>query len=204
MKFFLKCLGGEDLNHSLGIRTLDVDSPELVHYKYDSRNKVIDTQMYPHNAIGRMIVRFHGQVDEYGGTGFLTDDYIFVTAAHNLRVGDSDGIKDAEEIAIYFGLDADDNRDKVKPIQLHGRDFTVPEFYLKPTDYCDIAWIDLKQYAAHKLAEKLKLNWSIDDLPTTFFYKCKIPQKYGAINGDFSICGNFIFIVCIQIRTLRY
>ena len=170
----------------------DVDVPEMVHYNNDSRYRVIDTKMYPHNAIGRMIVRFYSQADKYGGTGFLTDDYIFVTVAHNVR--DSDGIKKAEEIAIYFGLDGDVNQDEVKPIQLHGKDFTVPEFYLKPTDYCDIAWIDLKQYVAQKSAKKVKLDWNLSDLPKTCFYKCKIPHEHGAINGDFSLCGNFVYI----------
>ena len=106
----------------------------MVNYNNDLRYRIIDTKMYPHNAIGRMIVRFYSQADKYGGTGFLTDDYVFVTAAHNVR--DSDGIKKAEEIAIYFGLDGDVNQHEVKPIQLHGRDFSVPQSYSKPTDFC--------------------------------------------------------------------
>ena len=182
-----------DIDPPQEIKSLDVDSPEMVNYNNDLRYRVINTKIYPHNAIGRMIVRFFSQADKYGGTGFLTDDYVFVTAAHNVR--DSDGVKKAEEIAIYFGLDGDVNQDEVKPIQLHGRDFTVPEFYLKATDYCDIAWIDLRKYIAQKSAKKVRLDWNISDLPKTFFYKCKIPQEYGAINGDFRLCGSFVFTI---------
>ena len=182
------------------IKTLDVESPEMVHFNNETRYRIMDTTIYPHNAIARMIMKMFSKPDLYAGTGFLTDDYIFITAAHNVR---EDREKSVAEIKIYFALDGDTNWAKGKPIELHGRDFTVPEAYLKSTDFCDIAWIDLKKYIADKTAKKAKLSWSLSDLPKSFFYKCKIPDEYGVIKGDFSICGNTICTHKFRFETLN-
>ena len=184
------------------IKTLSVDSAEMVHFNNETRYMIKDTKIYPHNAIGRMIIRFFSKDELYGATGFLTDDNVFITAAHNVRDPHYFN-KAAEEVKIFFGLDGDANMAKVKPIQLTGKDFIVPESYLaynvpKPTDFCDIAWIDLKQHVIDKSAQNIKLSWTIGDLPSSCFYKCKIPDAHGSISGDFNICGNFISIMCFK------
>ena len=181
----------------MAIKTLDDDElAEMVHYNKETRYRINDTSSHPHKAIARMIMKFFSKPDLFAGTGFLTDDYIFITAAHNVR---EDRLKNVAEITIYFGLDGDTNWDNVKPIRLHGKDFTVPDSYWKPTDFCDIAWIDLRKYAATKSAENITLKWSINDLPTAFFHKCKIPDEHGVIKGNFNICGKYIRIMSVWI-----
>ena len=100
----------------MAIKTLDDDElAEMVHYNKETRYRIKDTSSYPHKAIARMIMKFFSKPDLFAGTGFLTDDYIFITAAHNVR---EDRLKNAAEITIYFGLDGDTNWDNVKPIQV--------------------------------------------------------------------------------------
>ena len=52
-------------------------------------------------------------------------------------------------------------------------------------------------------AKNVKLSWSLSDLPKEFFYKCKIPDEYGVIKGDFSICGNTICTHKFRFETLN-
>ena len=140
-----------------------------------------------------MIMSYYSDPDEYGGTGFLTDDFIFVTAAHNVRDPNNANMV-AAKVTLRFGLDGDANHTAVKAIQLKGEDFTVPSSYRRPTDWCDVAWLDMKKYVDDQLAQGVALNWGISDLPTRCFYKCTIPDEHGAI-GEFSLCGNHIYII---------
>ena len=179
------------------IKTQSIDLPEVVNFGSDTRRQITATTDFPHNAVARMIMTFFSNASRYGGTGFLTEDYIFITAAHNVR-DSNNGNHFANRITLWFGLDGDMNRGATKAIELNGQDFTVPSSYQEATDWCDVAWVDLKKYVADKLVQNKALSWGVDDLPTDFFHKCKIPDQHGALNGNFTICGKYksILFIC--------
>ena len=198
---------------ALNLQTLPVDSTtkhsELVHYNDDKRVRVQNTAIYPHNAIARMKLKFYGHIDAngvqrhidangvqkyYGGTGFVTDGGIFITAAHCVR-DEGNGCQPAEEVTLFFGLDGATNQGAIEPIVLTGNDFTVGTGFKRGTDSSDIAWIDLTQYVNRKATQGIVFKWSLDELLKRVFYKCKIPDTSVEIPGAFNISGNYKFLM---------
>ena len=134
------------------------------------------------------ITHFNGR-NPTRGTGFLSDGYLFLTAAHCVRDSKHNNCK-ANLVYLYFGLDQDDhsNSPQVRRLSLEGKDFTVPDAYKKHMDPFDIAWINLKEYFDKKSTNSIPLNWTLDDLPSSSFIKCKTPVSM--IPGGFSLSGN--------------
>ena len=124
----------------------------------------------------------------YAGTGFLCENYLFITCAHNVR---NDFLQPAKTVTITFGLNGEKDYSKKKQIFLEGDDFTVPENYKSKTDYCDIAWVNLKQY--HKQSNSIR--WALADLPNESFMTCSIPKKDGKLDKDLSLCGKNVFCI---------
>ena len=88
----------------------------------------------------------------------------------------------------------------MKCVSLDAAAFTVPKEHTKESDEFDIAWIELPEYFQRKREEGVQLGWSLDDLPKQTFYTCAIPEKHGALDGFFQICGNENFLMqCIYI-----
>ena len=164
----------------------------MVHFDNDTRHLITDTSKFPHSAIARIRMKFD-DLKTWVGTGFLTDGYIFITAAHNIR---DDNNKNARSLEIRFGLNGDSNWSKEKVFKLEGKDFNIPQSYKKMNGIhpCDIAWINMKQYFDQKTAQGSELGWSISDLPEKTFTKYKTPVSHGVIEGNFSLCGNWLEI----------
>ena len=144
-----------------------------------------------------MQLKFYGHIDANGrqkyyiGTGFVTDGGIFITAAHCVR-DEANGCRPAEEVTLFFGLDGDANHGATEPIVLTGNDFTVGTGFRRGTDWCDIAWINLRQYVNGKATQGIVFSWSLDELLKGVFYKCKIPDTSGEIPGAFNISGKYV------------
>ena len=169
---------------------MDCDIAELVHSDVpDTRSKIDDTTYHPYNAIARMRMTHFNRLNPSRGTGFLTDGYLLITAAHCVRDYRNNNCI-ANQVDLYFGLDQDDNASQVKRFRLEGRDFTVPNLYRKPMDPFDIAWIDMKKYFDEKLANGLPLNWCLNDLPSPSLIKAKVPDSDPGVPGTFSLSGN--------------
>ena len=158
---------------------------EAIHYKNDQRKKVGNTMIYPHNAIGRISIKYFQDNKTYCGTAFLADDNILITAAHNVR---KPARGPARTVHLRFGVDYPKRRN-IKTIKLRGRDFTVPKKYSKPTDQYDIAMLNMEQYLEKKTSAGISLDWSLSDLPSSTFRTCDIPGTSGIIPGDYLICG---------------
>ena len=160
---------------------------DKINYENDERKKVADTSQYPHMAIARMSMWFLGHQGNYFGTGFLADQHVFITCAHNVRGDNNDP---ATSIHIRFGINGDADKTEMKTLKLEGKDFTVPESFKEGMDSSDIAWIDLKQYHQTMSDQGIGMNWAVNDLPSSWFWTKKIPDAHGTIKGNFSICGN--------------
>ena len=169
---------------------MDCDIAELVHSDVpDTLSKIDDTTYHPYNAIARMRMTHFNRPNPSRGTGFLTDGYLLITAAHCVRDYRNNNCN-ANKVDLYFGLDQDDNASQVKRFQLEGRDFTVPNLYRKPMDPFDIAWIDMKMYFDGKSANGLPIDWCLNDLPSPGLIKAKVPDSDTGILGPFSLSGN--------------
>jgi V8-like Glu-specific endopeptidase len=158
----------------------------------DNRYLVKDSHAYPHNAIAFMQMEFDledGDLGEFAGTGFMCQAHMFVTAAHNILRMSTATKNFARAVSLQFAVNGPEDVALTKMIELEGVDFSIPTDYKKPTDHCDIAWIDLQNYYDKKMKEGVDLDWSMDDLPTTNFHTCNIPKEPGLLKGDFHICG---------------
>ena len=180
------------------LRNITEDEPKIrefvsraqadkINFENDERRKVSDTSQYPYLAVAHMSMWYLGNPSRYSGTGFLADQHIFITCAHNVRDDKNDP---ARSIHIRFGVDGDTDQAEIKTLKVDGKDFTVPENYKKDMDPSDIAWIDLKLYHKTKLDQDIAMNWKLSDLPSLSFMTRKIPETHGVIKGNFSICGN--------------
>ena len=157
----------------------------------DTRKLVTDTTKYPFKAVAYVETNFFSDNSELGGTGFLCQDNIFLTVAHNVR--DPDFVEDAARtVKIFFGLNGEDDQSNKKIITLKGSDFTVPRKYKKKTDECDIAWVDLNQYYQETIESGHQISWDLSDLPNEYFYTCSIPEEHGTLDEKISICGEYI------------
>ena len=164
----------------------------------DMRYRVDDTMKYPHSAIAYMQMTFHNDDDDdefgedYAGTGFLCDGFTFVTAGHNIiKVNDDKSRVPATTVTLMFGLDGAQDFVQKKSFALKGSDFTVPKEHRKASDQYDIAVVNLQDFYHRKQSEGITLDWSLSDLPKETFYSYAIPEHHGALDGKYSICGNF-------------
>ena len=160
---------------------------DKVNFENDERRKVSNTSKYPYLAIAHISMWYFGNPSRYSGTGFLADQHIFITCAHNIRDDNNDP---ARSIHIRFGVDGETNQAEIKTLKIDGKDFFVPGNYKKGMDPSDIAWIDLKLYHKTKVNQDIAMNWEMSDLPLFSFVTRKIPETHGVIKGNFSICGN--------------
>ena len=156
------------------------------HLVRDDRGLVEDSEKYPHEAVAYIETDYFTHDNEFFGTGFLCENSLFITAAHNVRDKDR---KPANNVQITFGLNGREDYFKKKQILLNGCDFIVPEKYEKPTDKFDIAWVDLKQYHCQKVAEGHQLEWDLTHLPNQCFYTCSIPAEEGILDEALSLSG---------------
>ena len=154
----------------------------------DTRRLVKDTTKYPHNAVAFVESQYYSSADEFAATGFLCDDFIFMTAAHNVRNGDGEA---AKAVKITFGLNGEKDYPSKKQIILDGSEFTVPKNYKKKTDHCDIAWINLQNYYDKKVGKGDFPSWNLSDLPESHFYTCSIPEEDGKLKKNFRLSGKF-------------
>ena len=154
----------------------------------DNRKLVKDTAKYPFKAVAYIETEFFSDNDELGGTGFLCQNNLFMTVAHNVR--DPDFVEDAaRKVRITFALNGESDQINKKKIVLDGSDFTVPKKYKKKTDECDIAWVDLKQLYLQKARSGEVIDWDLSDLPKDCFYTCSIPEEHGKLNKHLQLCG---------------
>ena len=157
-----------------------------------TRRLVQDTTTYPFKAVAFMSFVMgedeDGDENEYAGTGFLCENNVFLTCAHNVRYGKK-GRKAAEKVCLNFGQNGEADNNEDQKIPLKGSDFTVPDSYKMEVDDWDIAWIDLNQYYEQKVKEGCSLKWNLTDLPKECFYTCAIPEADGKLDEEFSLCG---------------
>lgn len=163
---------------------------EMVYKKTDLRKIVKDPSQYPNIAIAFMDMEFLNDLTSYMGTGFLADQYIFITAAHNVYKKK----KPARSVEVTFGLNGQEDMDKHKTFSFTGRDFSIPTNYKQETDEYDIAWINLKDYYEKERSNGNDLDWSLKDLPYQYFRTCNVPIKHGVLSESFTICGNSTII----------
>ena len=171
----------------------------------DTRKLVEDTTKYPFNAVALIESEYFSDFSEFTGTGFLCENYLLITCAHNVR---NDYLQPADEVIITFGLNGKKDHSNKKQIVLEGCDFTVPENYKRHTDHCDIAWVNLKLY--HQ--QNHPIRWTLTDLPNESFLTCSIPDKDGKFDkfiiGNLSLCGKkvnvYIHIINIIFTQLEY
>ena len=153
-----------------------------------TRRLVQNTTTYPFNAVAFMSIVMgkdeFGHENKYVGTGFLCENNVFLTCAHNVRYGKKCR-KMAEKVSLNFGLNGEADYYNDRKIPLKGSDFTVPASYTLKTDEWDFAWIDLNQY----YEEKCSLKWNLTDLPKECFYTRAIPKADGKLDEEFSLCG---------------
>ena len=183
----------------------DYEQPSEAENKFveveDTRKLVEDTTKYPFKAVAFVESEYFSDDIELAGTGFLCENNLFMTVAHNVR---DDDRKAAKIVKITFGLDGEEDYSKKKQILLEGCDFTVPKKYKKKTDDCDIAWVDLQEYYRQKVEEGYPLEWDLSDLPNEFFFSCSIPYEDGKLNRDFSLCGkNINSLIDIKVKINR-
>ena len=158
----------------------------------ETRRLVEDTTKYPYKAIAYLETQYFSDANELGGTGFLCENNLFITVAHN--VWDADEGRPAKNVTITFGLDGEEDYSKRKQIVLEGCDFTVPKKYKKKTDECDIAWVDLQQCYRRKVESEEPISWELTDLPDQSFYTCSIPESHGELDKGISICGKYLHL----------
>ena len=158
----------------------------------DTRKLVEDTTCYPFNSVSFItsVMGYDedGDEKEFSGTGFLCENNLFLTVAHNVRYG-KDGRKKADKVTINFGLNGAKGFYEERQITLNGCDFTVPTDYKKQTDEYDIAWINIEKYYNECIDKQISLSWDLSDVPKECFFTCSIPQEDGKLGRDFSICG---------------
>ena len=86
--------------------TMDEGNEENVEMVYknkeDLRCRVVDTSQYPNNVIAYMVMEYLSDDTSFAGTGFLADQYMFITCAHNVR--DKERRAAARTVEITFGL----------------------------------------------------------------------------------------------------
>ena len=157
-----------------------------------TRTLVQDTTTYPFNAIAFMsfVMGKDDDGDEQNcvGTGFLCENNVFLTCAHNVRYGKKCQTA-AEKVFLNFGLNGEADYYEDRKIPLKGSDFTVPDRYKRETDDWDFAWIDLNQYYEQKVKKGCSLKWNLTDLPKECFYTRAIPKADGTLDEEFSLCG---------------
>ena len=158
----------------------------------DTRKLVEDTTGYPFKSIGFItsVMGYDEDGDEIEstGTGFLCENNLFLTVAHNVRYG-KDGRKKADKVTINFGFNGAKDNLEERQIVLNGSDFTVPTDYKTKTDEYDIAWINIEKYYNQCIDKEISLSWDLTDLPMECFFTCTIPEEDGKLSKDFSICG---------------
>ena len=165
-----------------------------------------DTKKFPNNAIAFIEIEYLNDLTPYMGTGFLADQFIFITSAHNVmkagkpkKKNKKSGTKStktlAERIEIVFGLNGFTELEASKKIVVHGSDFNVPDGYNREVDEFDIAWINLKEYFEKETAKGVPLDWTLRDLPSQSFQTCSVPVKHGLLSDSFTICGKFHYAI---------
>jgi len=103
----------------------------------DNRKSVKDPD-FPMDCIAKMRMDFSD--DQYIGTGFLVEKYIFFTAGHNI-VDEDTGI--ATNVTLQFGING--SNPATIEIKVQGKDFTMKKDYSEVSE-TDMAWIDLSKY----------------------------------------------------------
>ena len=158
----------------------------------DTRKLVEDTTCYPFKSVAFItsVMGYDEDGDEIecAGTGFLCENNLFMTVAHNVRYG-KNGRKRADKVTINFGFNGAKDNLEERQIVLNGSDFTVPTDYQKQTDEYDIAWINIEKYYNECIDKQISLSWDLTDVPRECFFTCSIPQEDGKLDRDFSICG---------------
>ena len=160
--------------------------------KKDTRYLVKDSHAYPHNAIAFMQMEFDlgdDDLGEFSGTGFMCENLIFLTAAHNVVKMSRVNKNFAKAISLQFAVNGPEDVNLTSKIKLEGSDFSIPKDHKKGADHCDVAWIDLRKYYDGKMNEGVDLEWSLQDLPSKCFITCNIPKEPGLLKGEFHICG---------------
>ena len=168
---------------------VEPENAEMVYKdKQDLRRLVKDTNSFPYNVIAFIETEFLSDEDSFAGTGFLADQYLFITCAHNVRDEDR---KAARTVKLLFGLNGPDDYDTKKKLCFHGQDFHVPKKYKSGTDKNDFAFLNLRDYYEEKTKNGITLDWKLSDLPTDTFQTCRIPDEHGPLKSIFTICGKF-------------
>ena len=180
----------------------------------DTRQLVEDTTKYPFEAVAYMTMVMcdedGNERDGYSGTGFLCENYRFLTAAHCVRYKSKDEsgkncLKPAGKVTIRFGNNEAKGYTPDKQIDCKGCNFIVPKEYKIAADGCDIAWIDLQQYYNDKVSDEgTSLTWDLTDLPKNCFYTCSIPEEEGKLCKDISICGKYSLVIHLKNHFLKY
>ncbi len=158
----------------------------------DNRYLVKDAHVNPHNAIAFMQMEFDlddGDLGEFAGTGFMCENLVFLTAAHNVVQMSRANKNFARAVSLQFAVNGPEDVNLTTKIKLEGDAFSIPKEHKKAADHCDVAWIDLRKYYDRKMGEGVDLDWSIADLPTKHFHTCDIPKEPGLLKGNFHICG---------------
>ena len=74
---------------------VEPENAEMVYKdKQDLRRLVKDTNSFPYNVIAFIETEFLSDEDSFAGTGFLADQYLFITCAHNVRDEDRKACQD--------------------------------------------------------------------------------------------------------------
>ena len=143
-----------------------------------------------------MDVDFLGDVrNPYAATGFLTDNFLFLTAAHNVFDRNNEN-EPALKVCISFGKNGPSEDSKLVTIEVRGQDFMYPfdedgePKYKHAMDEHDIAWINLAEYHRNQIQENVIMNWGLEDLPKKVFKICAVPESDGKLPGEYHICGN--------------
>ena len=157
----------------------------------DTRRLVKDTTKHPFNAVAFIEIKYFSDDRGYCGTGFLCENYLFITCAHNVR---DNSLQPAKEVTITFGVNGEKDYSKKTKIILEGCDFMVPEKYNSKVDYCDIAWVNLKKY----YQQNNTIQWDLADLPNMYFRTCSIPDEEGMLDVALSLSGKNVYVYIQQ------
>ena len=83
-----------------------------VHFNRDKRYPIKNTRLYPGKAIAKLYIEFYADPTTYEGTGFLADETVLYTNAHNVRDKNQGNIP-ARKVAVIFGLSENSTKSKV-------------------------------------------------------------------------------------------
>ena len=147
----------------------------------DHRTKVRSPSDHPYDCIARMLINYEDHEDydstnTHLGTGFLVENYVFVTAGHN--------ILKSKKIAKSVTLQFESNETSYTTITLKGSDFTIRKGFRAGTE-TDIAWIDLSKHKDEVPKKMLSIDQSTDQFSDDIVNGEKnytISGKYSRLN----------------------